>query len=55
MTNDPDTTIKIAKQEELLRRVYKLINEGQGNHYIEVDGEEATAIYNEIKLMNLDT
>lgn len=46
---------KIAKYEALLKRVYVLINEGQGiAAYLEVDGYEATDIYNEIRDLKLD-
>lgn len=40
-----------AKKNEILKRVYDLINDGQGYHHFEVNGEEAEAIFDEIKAM----
>jgi hypothetical protein len=39
------------KKNEILKRVYKLINEGAGKWHLEVDGEEADEIFEEIKKM----
>lgn len=42
------------KKNQLLKRVFDLINNGEGKTHLEVDGKEATAIYNEIKAMRLN-
>ena len=44
---------KVAKTKVLLKRVYDLINNGEGKAHLEVAGEEAMEIFGEIKQMRL--
>lgn len=41
------------KKNELLKRVFDLINNGEGKTHLEVDGVEAEEIFNEIKAMRI--
>lgn len=49
MSND-----KNARMEVLLKKVYDLINNGEGLAHLEVDGVEAKEIFEEIKQMRLN-
>jgi hypothetical protein len=42
------------KKNEILKRVYDLINNGEGFAHLEVDGEEARKIFEEIRQMRLN-
>jgi len=44
---------KNIQMEKLLKRVYDLLNEGEGVKYLEVDGIKADKIMGEIKAMKI--
>ena len=43
-----------ARMEILLKRVYDLILNGEGGAHLEVDGGEAKAIFDEIRMMRVN-